>query len=37
MHLLGPAIVVEYGSTTLIPASWGLTVDRQSNLLLTQG
>ncbi|MGA1367669.1 MAG: hydantoinase/oxoprolinase family protein [Blastocatellia bacterium] len=32
-----PAIITEYGSTTFLPPSWRLEVDRWSNLLLTAG
>lgn len=32
----GPAIVVEYGSTTLVPPGWSLSVDRWGNLVLDQ-
>lgn len=35
--LTRPAIITEYGSTTLLPPSWRLEVDRWSNLLLTTG
>ena len=30
----GPAIVEEYGSTTVVPETWRLTVDRYGNLIL---
>lgn len=33
-QLAAPAIVIEYGSTTLIPAGWQAHVDAQQNLLL---
>jgi N-methylhydantoinase A len=29
-----PAIIVEYGSTTLVPPAWGASVDRRYNLVL---
>ena len=32
--LAGPAIVEEYGSTTVVPESWQLTVDGYGNLIL---
>ena len=32
--LKGPAIVEEYGSTTVVPESWQLTVDGYGNLIL---
>ena len=32
--LTGPAIVEEYGSTTVVPESWQLTVDGYGNLIL---
>jgi len=35
--LTRPAIITEYGSTTLLPSGWRLEVDRWSNLLLTAG
>ena len=31
----GPALVLDYGSTTLVPARWKFRVDRAGNLLLT--
>jgi N-methylhydantoinase A/oxoprolinase/acetone carboxylase beta subunit len=31
----GPALVLDYGSTTLVPAAWKFRVDRAGNLLLT--
>ena len=31
----GPALVLDYGSTTLVPAKWKFRVDRAGNLLLT--
>ncbi len=31
----GPALVLDYGSTTLIPPAWKFKVDRAGNLLLT--
>jgi N-methylhydantoinase A/oxoprolinase/acetone carboxylase beta subunit len=35
-HLAAPSIVVEYGSTTLIPSGWRVCVDRWPNLVLTK-
>jgi hypothetical protein len=29
----GPALVLDYGATTLIPAGWKFTVDRVGNLV----
>ncbi len=34
---MGPGIVEEWTSTTVVPPSWHLTVDRYGNLLLTPG
>jgi N-methylhydantoinase A/oxoprolinase/acetone carboxylase beta subunit len=31
----GPALVLDYGSTTLVPANWSFRVDRAGNLLIT--
>jgi N-methylhydantoinase A len=31
----GPALVLDYGSTTLVPSKWKFRVDRAGNLLLT--
>ena len=31
----GPALVLDYGSTTLVPGGWKFRVDRAGNLLLT--
>jgi N-methylhydantoinase A/oxoprolinase/acetone carboxylase beta subunit len=31
----GPALVLDYGSTTLVPPAWKFRVDRAGNLLLT--
>jgi N-methylhydantoinase A len=31
-----PAVIVEYGSTTLLPAGWKMVVDRYGNLLMTR-
>ena len=31
-----PAVIVEYGSTTLLPAGWKMVVDRYGNLLITR-
>ena len=36
MRITPPAILVEYGSTTILPVGWELLVDRQRNLLLTR-
>jgi N-methylhydantoinase A len=33
--LRGPALVVDYGSTTLAPPGWGFTLDRFGNLKIT--
>jgi N-methylhydantoinase A len=33
--LRGPALVVDYGSTTLIPPGWGFVLDRFGNLKVT--
>ena len=33
----GPALVADYGSTTLIPRGWRFHLDRASNLILTRG
>ncbi len=30
----GPALVVDYGSTTLIPAGWRYRLDRVGNLVI---
>jgi N-methylhydantoinase A/oxoprolinase/acetone carboxylase beta subunit len=32
----GPALVLDYGSTTLVPPKWKFRVDRAGNLLLTE-
>jgi len=32
----GPALVVDYGATTLIPAGWKFTVDRAGNLVASR-
>jgi N-methylhydantoinase A len=32
----GPALILDYGSTTLIPAGWGFKVDRAGNLVATR-
>jgi N-methylhydantoinase A len=34
MQLQGPAIIAEYGSTTLVPPGWFLEVDAWSNLVI---
>jgi N-methylhydantoinase A/oxoprolinase/acetone carboxylase beta subunit len=34
--LKGPALVLDYGSTTLIPAGWTFRVDRSGNLVIRQ-
>jgi hypothetical protein len=31
----GPALVLDYGSTTLVPPKWKFRADRAGNLLLT--
>ncbi len=36
-RLAGPAIIVEYGSTTFVPPGWQLEVDAWRNLVLTPG
>lgn len=33
-RISGPAIILEYGSTTLVPGGWQASVDRCNNLLL---
>jgi N-methylhydantoinase A/oxoprolinase/acetone carboxylase beta subunit len=33
----GPALVRDYGSTSLVPAGWSYRVDRSANLVLTHG
>jgi N-methylhydantoinase A len=33
-HLAAPALIVEYGSTTLLPVGWRVAVDNWRNLLL---
>ena len=33
----GPAIVEEYGATTVMPPSWSLHADRYRNLILVSG
>lgn len=35
MKLNGPALIVEYGSTTLVPAGWGAAMDEWHNLLIS--
>jgi len=30
----GPALVLDYGSTTLVPFAWSYQIDRANNLLL---
>src|SRR5207253_10904003 len=32
----GPALVIDYGATTLIPAGWQFSLDRAGNLVATQ-
>ena len=32
---IGPAVVLDYGSTTLVPEGWSYRVDRVGNLLMT--
>ena len=34
--IAGPAIIEEYGSTTVVPPSWSLEVDRYRNLILSK-
>jgi N-methylhydantoinase A len=36
-HIGGPAIVEEYGATTVMPPSWSLHTDRYRNLILVSG
>jgi N-methylhydantoinase A len=36
-HIAGPAIVEEYGSTTVMPPTWSLHTDRFRNLILVSG
>lgn len=36
-HMVGPAIVEEYGSTIVMPPSWSLRTDRFRNLILVSG
>ena len=36
-RLRGPALVIDYGSTTLVPPSWGFALDRFGNLKITVG
>ncbi|NDD63498.1 MAG: hydantoinase/oxoprolinase family protein, partial [Acidobacteria bacterium] len=36
MRIAPPAVIVEYGSTTILPGGWGLAVDPQQNLLLSR-
>ena len=33
-HIAGPAIIEEYGSTTVMPSGWALHTDRYRNLIL---
>ena len=33
----GPAIIEEYGATTVMPPSWSLRADRYRNLILASG
>jgi N-methylhydantoinase A len=33
--ITGPAVLVEYGSTTLVPAGWGAVVDGRRSLILS--
>lgn len=35
-HILGPAIVEEWTTTTVVPPGWELTVDRLGNLVLSR-
>ena len=32
----GPALILDYGSTTLVPADWGYRMDAAGNLIITQ-
>ena len=32
--LAGPALIVDYGSTTLVPAKWSVSMDEVGNVLL---
>jgi N-methylhydantoinase A len=34
--LLGPALVLDYGSTTLIPPGWSFSVDKAGSLKITR-
>ena len=36
-RLSGPALVVEYSSTTLVPPGWNGTVDAEGHLHLVEG
>jgi N-methylhydantoinase A len=36
-RLRGPALVIDYGSTTLVPPDWSLFLDRFGNLRITVG
>lgn len=36
-RLAGPAVIVEYSSTTVVPPGWTCQVDRESNLILNPG
>jgi N-methylhydantoinase A len=36
MHLRGPAVIVEYSSTTVVPPDYFCRVDGQQNLILTR-
>jgi N-methylhydantoinase A len=31
----GPALILDYGSTTLVPPGWGYRIDRAGNLIIT--
>ncbi|HTB18364.1 MAG TPA: hypothetical protein VK708_09610, partial [Bryobacteraceae bacterium] len=33
---LGPALILDYGSTTMIPAGWSFSVDRFGSLKITR-
>jgi N-methylhydantoinase A len=35
-HIEGPAIIEEYGSTVVVPASWSLRPDAYGNLILVK-
>jgi N-methylhydantoinase A len=35
--LRGPALILDYGSTTLIPTGWSFSVDKFGSLKITRG